>query len=48
MEIVKPEWLLVVIEGANQLQVLSSAGKISIYIIIAQSSYKVKLLYSFI
>ncbi len=31
------------IEGATQLQVLSSAGKISIYIIIAQSGYEVKL-----
>jgi hypothetical protein len=43
MGIVKSEWLLVVIAGANQLQVLSSAGKTSIYIIIAQSNYEVKL-----
>ena len=39
----KLKWLLVVIEEANQLQALSSAGKISIYIIIAQSNYEVKL-----
>ena len=39
----KLEWLLVVIEGANQLQALSSAGKIFICIIIAQSHYEVKL-----
>ena len=45
MEIVKPEWLLVVIEEANQLQVLSSVGKTSIYIIIAQSNYEVKLIH---
>jgi len=31
------------IEGATQLQALSSADKISIYIIIAQSDYEVKL-----
>ena len=39
----KLKWLLVVIEGANQLQALSSAGKISINIIIAQSNHEVKL-----
>ena len=31
------------IEEANQLQALSSAGRTSIYIIITQSGYKVKL-----